>query len=219
MQKQMKLIMTAGILGLFLVSNYIFEFLGKIGAGLFSAVLTGQLPAEAWNTELYTAIWTQALPFLVMIAIGGVLIQWASGKNKAVEAVEPDWAYSAPQRKDTKMAVVGGLLFFAGLYNLAVPIYFGFGDLMAGLSSPESSGYVLKAVLPNYSVLLVQMALGIWLLIGRKTPVMPVVETPIPVQADVETHEEITPVVIHPDTDADHADETPSKDDEEKPML
>jgi len=229
MHKQMKLITTAGILGLFLVSNYVFEFLGKIGAGIFSAVLTGQLTQEAWNTELYTAIWTQSLPFLVMIAIGGVLIQWAGGKNKALEATEPEWAYSAPQRKETNLAVVGGLLAFAGLYNLAVPIYFGFGDLMAGLSSPESSGYVLKAVLPNYAVLLVQIALGIWLMIGRKASVTLIAETPAPAEAEAvnEGEEEARPeheahdeheTPAEQETPAEH--ETPDRqDDENNKML
>lgn len=174
MYKQMKLATAAGILGLFLVINYVFEFLSKIGAGIFSAVLTGQLTQEAWTSELFTAIWTQSLPFLVMIAIGAVLLVWANGKDSALEAADPEWAATAPLRKATKLAAVGGLLAFAGLYNLAVPIYFGFGDLMAGLSSPESSGYVLKAVLPNYVVLLIQIGLGLWLMLGRKEPEMAV---------------------------------------------
>lgn len=174
MYKQMKLATAAGILGLFLVINYVFEFLSKIGAGIFSAVLTGQLTQEAWTSELFTAIWTQSLPFLVMIAIGAVLLVWANGKDSALEAADPEWAATAPLRKATKLATVGGLLAFAGLYNLAVPIYFGFGDLMAGLSSPESSGYVLKAVLPNYVVLLIQIGLGLWLMLGRKEPEMAV---------------------------------------------
>lgn len=186
MQKQMKLITTAGILGLFLVANYAFELLGKIGAGIFSAVLTGQLTPESWNSELYAAIGTQSLPFLLMIVMGAGLIMWGKGKDKALTATDPEWAVSAPERKATKLAVVGGLLAFAGFYNLFVPIFFGFGDLVAGLSSPESSGYVLQAVLPNYVVLLVQMALGIWMVIGKKENGNPVVMADVPVETVVE---------------------------------
>jgi len=43
MQKQMKLITTGKILGLFLVANYIFDILSKIGASLMSAVISQQL--------------------------------------------------------------------------------------------------------------------------------------------------------------------------------
>lgn len=177
MQKQMKLITTAGILGLFLVANYAFELAGKIGAGIFSAVLTGQLTAEAWNSELYAAIGTQSLPFLLMMVMGVVLIQWEKAKNRTLTATDPEWEASAPERKAAKLAVVGGLLAITGFYNLFVPIYFGFGDLISGLSSPESSGYVLKAVLPNYVVLLTQMAVGIWLVIGKRAEGNHAVET------------------------------------------
>lgn len=186
MHKQMKLVTTAEILGLFLAINYLFELLSKIGAGIFSAVLTGQLTAEAWTGELYTAIWMQSIPFLIMIAVGGVLIQWAKNKSSSLADVSPEWALSAPLRRDTDLAVVGGLLVFAGLYNLAVPIYFGFEDLVAGLSAPENAGYVLKAVLPNYTVLLVEIILGLWLMFGRKTPKEAVVEVHVPVREDIE---------------------------------
>ncbi len=182
MKKQMKLITTAGILGLFLVANYAFELAGKIGAGIFSAVLTGQLTPEAWNNELYTAIGTQSLPFVLMMGIGVVLIIWEKAKNRALTATDPEWEASAPERKAAKLAVVGGLLAISGFYNLFVPIYFGFGDLISGLSSPESSGYVLKAVLPNYVVLLIQMAVGIWLVIGKKAEEDHTVEAEVPVE-------------------------------------
>lgn len=186
MHKQMKLVTTAEILGLFLAINYLFELLSKIGAGIFSAVLTEQLTAEAWTGELYTAIWMQSLPFLVMIAIGVLLLLWARSKSRSLGDVSPEWALSAPLRRDTDLAVVGGLLAFAGLYNLGVPIYFGFEDLVAGLSAPDNAGYVLKAVLPNYTVLLVEIILGLWLMFGRKTPLAPVAEVHVPHRVEVE---------------------------------
>lgn len=168
MNKQVKLVTAAGILGLFLIGNYAFEFLSKIGAGVLSAVLTGQLPAEAWNSELYTAIWQQSVPFLLMIIIGAALTVWSSGKDKVLAESEADWAATAADRKVGNLAVVGGLLAFSGFYALFVPLYFGYKDLFAALSSPDSVDYVLKAVLPNYAVLLMQIALGVWLAVGVK---------------------------------------------------
>ncbi len=210
MQKQMKLITTAGVLGLFLVGNYAFDLLGKLGAGIVSAVLTGQLTAEAMNGELYAAIGKQALPFLVMMMIGTALLSWSRGKNTALAATAPEWAAAAPERKATEWAIFGGLMLFAGLYNLVVPIYFGFQDLVAGLSSPESAGYVLKAVLPNYLVLVVQIIVGIWLMIGMKTKETPVVEAVVPVE---EGEAEAEATISHTEAvsaveDASEAEET-----------
>lgn len=178
MHKQMKLITTAGILGLFLVGNYAFEFLSKIGAGILSAVLTEQLTAEAWNGELFAAIGQQSVPFLLMMVMGAVLIQWSKSKGKALEAEDAGWAESAFQRKVTGLAIVGGLLGFAGFYNLFLPIYFGYQDLIMAFSSPEGVDYVLKAVLPNYVILLVQIALGIWMVLGKKEQLPQVAAAP-----------------------------------------
>ncbi len=169
MQKQMKLITTGKILGLFLVANYIFDILSKIGASLMSAVISQQLPAEAWNSELYSAVAKQSLPFVLMILAGTALLSWSDTKDKALAMESSQWAESAPGRKELELAVVGALLAVFGFFNIFLPVFMGFEDLMMAFASPEGVDYITKMILPNFAVLLVQMLVGIWMIIGVKT--------------------------------------------------
>lgn len=178
MQKKMKLITTGGILGVFVVWNYIFEWLSKIGASIVSAVLSEQLPAEAWNSQLYGAIAKQSLPFVLMMLLGAALIYWSRAKDKALAAENPDWAAAAPERKAAQLAAAGGILSAVAVFALILPTYMNFQDLIMAFSSPEGVNYIMKMMVPNYTVLLIQLVLGLWMVFGVKIGVVPVSAAP-----------------------------------------
>lgn len=168
MQKKMKLITTGSVLGVFVLWNYIFEWLSKIGASIVSAVLSEQLPAEAWNSQLYGAIAKQSLPFILMMILGAALIYWSKAKDKALAAENVEWAESSEQRKAAQMASAGGVLAAVAVFALVLPTYMNFQDLVMAFSSPEGVDYIMKMMVPNYIVLLAQLILGLWMVFGIK---------------------------------------------------
>jgi len=168
MQKKMKLITTGGILGVFVLWNYIFEWLSKIGASIVSAVLSEQLPAEAWNSQLYGAIAKQSVPFVLMMILGAALIYWSRSKDKALAVENAEWAESAEQRRTMGLASAGGILAAVAVFAIFLPTYMSFQDLVMAFSSPEGVDYIMKMMVPNYVVLLSQLILGLWMVFGIK---------------------------------------------------
>lgn len=168
MQKKMKLITTGGILGVFVLWNYIFEWLSKIGASIVSAVLSEQLPAEAWNSQLYGAIAKQSVPFVLMMILGAALIYWSRSKDKALAVENAEWAESAEQRRIMGLASAGGILAAVAVFAIFLPTYMSFQDLVMAFSSPEGVDYIMKMMVPNYVVLLSQLILGLWMVFGIK---------------------------------------------------
>lgn len=181
MQKKMKLITTGGVLGVFVMWNYIFEWLSKIGASIVSAVISEQLPTEAWNSQLYGAIAKQSLPFIVMILLGVALIYWSRSKDKALAVDNEAWASEAAQRKEMQLAAAGGILAAVAVFALVLPTYMNFQDIMMAFSSPEGINYIVKMLVPNYTVLLAQLLVGLWMVFGVKgkpAPADPIQEEP-----------------------------------------
>ncbi len=185
MQKKMKLITTGGILGVFVVWNYIFEWLSKIGASIVSAVISEQLPAEAWNSQLYGAIAKQSLPFILMILLGAGLIYWSQAKDKALASENEAWASGAGERKEMQLGAAGAILAAVAVFALFLPTYMNFQDMVMAFSSPEGVDYILKMLVPNYTVLLAQLLVGLWMAFGVKGKAAPV----DPVQEELEKEE------------------------------
>lgn len=173
MQKSYRVLMAARVTGLFLAFSNLFELAARIGAGIVSAVWAEQLPADAWTPDLFEAIARQSAPFIGMAALGGLLVYWSrTAEGKQETGVLP------AELQRTALAVTGGLMAAAGFYNLFLPLVMGYKELAAGLASPESVGYVIKAVLPNYVVLLTEMALGLWLVLGNEPKPLPASDVP-----------------------------------------